>query len=116
MAAEKEIFDKTIDSLEMTVRSSNVLKSRFGPTVLVRELAMLSENDLTAAVKAYHKFPSVVVNDIKEALTNVGLTLGMSWSLMPPSMHSVVRNPRLMLAHKNSVAVRKQPKKSRKKS
>ena len=116
MAADREIFDKTIDSLEMTVRSSNVLKSRFGPTVYVRELAMLSESDLTIAMKACHKFPVVVVNDIKEALANVGLTLGMSWSLMPPSMHGIVRNPRLMLAHKNSVHVRKQPKQPRKRS
>ncbi len=100
MSIDRAIFDKTIDSLQMTIRSSNALKSRFGQTVYVRELAMLSEKDLRIAMRSYHKLPGVILSDIKDALENEGLSLGMSWSVMPQSVHKIVRNPRAMLAHK----------------
>lgn len=114
MAADPDIFDKTIDSLELSVRSATALKMRFGHTVYVRELAMLSEAALHATMRKYHKLSGVIVNDIREALEGAGLRIGMSWSVMPPTKLPSFRNPQQMLAHKSQLLPKRRPVRARK--
>lgn len=97
-----EILDESIDRLELTVRSTIALRKRFGEHVLVRELAMLSEDHVLRMLRPYHRYASIFVKDINVALAPYQLSLGTKWSEMPPSKHRVVRNPKQMEDHRPS--------------
>lgn len=96
-----EILDQDINRLELFVRTVTALRKRFGERVLIRELAMLSEDQIRAELVTYHKLPNVFVTDINAALAKRGIALGTSWADMPPSTHSVVRNPQQMCSKRD---------------
>lgn len=94
-----EILDETIDRLELSVRTAYALTRRFGPQVLVREVAMLSEEQIMRLLKPYSKQTRRFVTDINLSLAPYDLCLGKSWADLGVSRHSVVRNPKQMEDH-----------------
>ena len=99
----EEILDETIDQLELSVRSVIALKKRFGDKVLVREIVMLSEEQLIRLLKPFHKYPRIFVTDINKALLPYRISLGTSWAELPHSRHTIVRNPRQMEDHSTTL-------------
>jgi hypothetical protein len=97
--SKAEILDESIDRLELAVRTAHALKHRFGEQVLVREVAMLSEEHIVRMLKSYRKYPRRFAADINMALAPYDLGLGKKWAELPPSRHSVVRNPKQMEDH-----------------
>lgn len=96
---DADILDEETTRLELTLRTHDVLAKRFGPHILVRELAMLSEEVVREQLLPYHRYPQAFVADINIGFEKHGLSLGMSWTDLPPSKHAVVRNPQQMIAH-----------------
>jgi len=101
MYSRQEILDEEVDRLELTVRTGIALRQRFGEHILVRELAMMNEEQILAELLIHHKNAKTFVNDINAALAKYGWALGTSWSDMPPSRHTTVRNPQQMCVRRD---------------
>ena len=97
----QEILDSGIDRLELSAVTNAVLKKRFGNATLVREIAMLGEEQIKSELQTYHTYPSVFVKDINAALGKHKIALGTSWAELPPSTHRRVRNPQQMCAERD---------------
>ena len=67
-----EHLDKSIEELELSVRSYNCLKN--ASIRSIRELVAKTENDLLKT----KNFGRKSLNEIKEILSSMGLSLGMS--------------------------------------
>ncbi len=87
-----EVLDWKFERLELRGRSHDYLKKLYGQHTLVRELVTLPVTTLTAHIRASHKRPGPIVNDIKESLMNHGLELGTDPAKLPHSVHSNVRD------------------------
>jgi len=68
---QKSLMGKTVDELELSVRSSNCLKNANIKTII--DLVTKSEVDMLK----YRNFGRKSLNEIKEVLTEMGLGLGM---------------------------------------
>jgi len=68
---QMSILSKTVDELELSVRSSNCLKNANIKTII--DLVTKSEVDMLK----YRNFGRKSLNEIKEVLTDMGLSLGM---------------------------------------
>ncbi len=99
MVPRDDILDEQIDRLELRVRTLEALTKRFGESTLVREVVMLSTDDVTELLRPYHYRPSIFVRDIQDSLEKYRLSLAMSWSELPPSRYAIVRNPARMRAY-----------------
>ena len=72
------ILSKSVDDLELTVRSANCLKAE--NILMIGDLVLKSENELLKTPNLGRKS----LNEIKEVLASRGLTLGMKITNWPP--------------------------------
>lgn len=73
----QEIIHKSVDELNLSLRPSNCLRS--AGIKLIGELASKSEKDLLAT----QNFASKSLNEVKDALADFNLTLGMKFENFP---------------------------------
>ena len=73
------ILSKSVDDLELTVRSANCLKAE--NILMIGDLVLKSENELLKTPNLGRKS----LNEIKEVLASRGLTLGMKITNWPPA-------------------------------
>ena len=74
------ILSKSVDDLELTVRSANCLKAE--NILMIGDLVLKSENELLKTPNLGRKS----LNEIKEVLASRGLTLGMKITNWPPAV------------------------------
>jgi len=80
LAAFKETLDRSVDELELSVRSYNCLKNADIRTI--RDLVQKTESDMLKT----KNFGKKSLQEIKEVLAEMGLTLGMDLSDLPAAI------------------------------